>query len=66
MGEVDAARSPLWKKRSLQRRLETVRVPYRELLEEAVRSGAAQHRIRHRVADGAGAYHRELARRWNR
>ena len=33
MGEVDPARSPLWKRRSLQRRLETVRVPYRELLD---------------------------------
>ncbi|NDG10308.1 MAG: hypothetical protein EB111_00425, partial [Actinobacteria bacterium] len=33
MGEVDAARSPLWKRRSLQRRMETVRVPYRELLD---------------------------------
>ncbi|NDH45207.1 MAG: hypothetical protein EBY04_02375, partial [Actinobacteria bacterium] len=33
MGEVDPARSPLWTKRSLQRRLETVRVPYRELID---------------------------------
>ena len=61
MGEVDAARSPLWKKRSLQRRLETVRVPYRELLEASrALGGKLNTAFVTAVADGAGAYHREL------
>lgn len=61
MGEVDSARSPLWKKRSLQRRLETVRVPYRELLEASrALGGKLNTAFVTAVADGAGAYHREL------
>jgi hypothetical protein len=61
MGEVDAARSPLWKKRSLHRRMETVRVPYRELLEASrALGGKLNTAFVTAVADGAGAYHREL------
>lgn len=61
MGEVDAARSPLWKRRSLQRRLETVRVPYRELLDASrMLGGKLNTAFVTAVADGAGAYHRKL------
>ena len=61
MGEVDAARSPLWKRRSLQRRLETVRVPYRELLDASrVLGGKLNTAFVTAAADGAGAYHRKL------
>jgi len=61
MGEVDAARSPLWKRRSLQRRMETVRVPYRELLDASrALGGKLNTAFVTAVADGAGAYHRAL------
>jgi WS/DGAT/MGAT family acyltransferase len=61
MGEVDAARSPLWKRRSLQRRLETVRVPYRELLDVSrALGGKLNTAFVTAIADGAGAYHRAL------
>lgn len=61
MGEVDAARSPLWKRRSLQRRLETVRVPYRDLLSASrALGGKLNTAFVTAAADAAGAYHREL------
>lgn len=61
LGEVDTARSPLWQKRSLQRQLETVRVPYRELLEAGrALGGKLNTAFVTAIADGAGAYHREL------
>lgn len=61
MGEVDAARSPLWKRRSLQRRLETVRVPYRELLGASrALGGKLNTAFVTAAADGAGAYHSKL------
>ena len=60
MGEVDPARSPLWTKRSLQRRLETVRVPYRELIDASrALGGKLNTAFVTAVADAAGAYHRE-------
>jgi diacylglycerol O-acyltransferase len=61
MGEVDAARSPLWKRRSLQRRLETVRIPYRDLLAASRGFGGKLNTaFVTAAADAAGAYHREL------
>lgn len=61
MGEVDTARSPLWQKRSLQRRLETVRVPYRDLLEASrALGGKLNTAFVTAIADAAGAYHRQL------
>jgi WS/DGAT/MGAT family acyltransferase len=61
MGEVDAARSPLWKRRSLQRRLETVRIPYRDLLEASrALGGKLNTAFVTAAADAAGAYHRQL------
>lgn len=61
MGESDTARSPLWTKRSLQRRLETVRVPYRELIDASrALGGKLNTAFVTAIADGAGAYHREL------
>jgi hypothetical protein len=60
MGEVDPARSPLWTKRSLQRRLETVRVPYRELIDASrALGGKLNTAFVTAVADAAGAYHRD-------
>lgn len=61
MGEIDPARSPLWKRRSLQRRLETVRVPYRELIDASrALGGKLNTAFVTAAADAAGAYHREL------
>lgn len=61
MGEVDSARSPLWRRRSLQRRLETVRVPYRDLLAASrMLGGKLNTAFVTAAADAAGAYHREL------
>jgi len=61
MGEVDAARSPLWKKRSLQRRLETVRVPYGDLMAASrALGGKLNTAFVTAIAEAAGAYHREL------
>ena len=61
MGEVDAARSPLWTKRSLQRRLEVVRAPYRELIDAShALGGKLNTAFVTAIADAAGAYHREL------
>jgi len=61
MGEVDAARSPLWKRRSLQRRLETARIPYREMIEASrALGGKLNTAFVTAMADAAGAYHRKL------
>ncbi|MFM8264775.1 MAG: wax ester/triacylglycerol synthase domain-containing protein [Acidimicrobiia bacterium] len=61
LGEVDTARSPLWTKRSLQRRLEVVRVPYRELIDASrALGGKLNTAFVTAIADAAGAYHREL------
>ena len=61
MGEVDPARSPLWKRRSLQRRLEVARVPYREMMDASrALGGKLNTAFVTAVADAAGAYHRKL------
>ena len=61
MGEVDAARSPLWKRRSLQRRLETARVPYREMIDASrALGGKLNTAFVTAMADAAGSYHRKL------
>jgi len=61
MSEVDAARSPLWKRRSLQRRLETARVPYREMIDASrALGGKLNTAFVTAMADAAGSYHRKL------
>ncbi len=61
LGNVDAARSPLWTQRSLQRRLEVLRAPYRQM-REASRAfgGKINTAFLTAAADAAGRYHREL------
>ena len=57
---VDPARSPLWTQRSLQRRLETLRVPYRDLLDASrALGGKLNTAFLTAAADAAGRYHHE-------
>ena len=59
--ETDAARSPLWTARSLRRRLETTRVPYREMREAAsVMGGKLNASFVTATAHAAGEYHRRM------
>jgi diacylglycerol O-acyltransferase len=63
LSDVDSARSPLWTKRSLQRRIETLRAPFSETRDVARRLGgtlntafltvAAEAASRYHVASGA-------------
>lgn len=61
LANVGAARSPLWTQRSLQRRLEVLRAPYRQM-REASRAfgGKINTAFLTAAADAAGRYHREL------
>jgi diacylglycerol O-acyltransferase len=57
---VDPARSPLWTQRSLQRQLETLRVPYRDLLDASrALGGKLNTAFLAAAADAAGRYHYE-------
>jgi hypothetical protein len=57
---VDPARSPLWTQRSLQRQLETLRVPYRDLLDASrALGGKLNTAFLTAAADAAGRYHHE-------
>ncbi len=57
---VDPARSPLWTQRSLQRQLETLRVPYRDLLDASrALGGKLNTAFLTAAADAAGRYHYE-------
>ena len=59
--ETDAARSPLWTQRSIRRRLETSRVPYREMREAArALGGKINTAFVTATAHAAGEYHRQL------
>ncbi len=58
---VDPARSPLWTKRSLKRRLEVLRVPYRPMLDASrALGGKINTAFLTAAADASGRYHREL------
>lgn len=60
-GEVDAARSPLWTRRSLQRRLEILRTPYQPMRDASrALGGKINTGFITAAADAAGRYHREL------
>lgn len=61
VGNVGAARSPLWTQRSLQRRLEVLRAPYRPMREAArALGGKINTAFLTAAADAAGRYHRQL------
>lgn len=61
LSETDPARSPLWTERSLRRRLETMRVPYRSLRTGAkALGGTLNTAFVTATAHAAGEYHRRL------
>jgi len=61
IGDVDSARSPLWTQRSLKRRLEILRAPYRPILDASrALGGKINTTFLTAAADAAGRYHREL------
>ena len=59
LGDTDPARSPLWTKRSLHRRLEALSVPYRTMRDASkVLGGTLNTVFVTAAADAAGEYHR--------
>jgi WS/DGAT/MGAT family acyltransferase len=61
IGNVDAARSPLWTQRSLQRRLEVLRAPYQPVRDASrALGGKINTAFLTAAADAAGRYHRQL------
>ena len=61
LGDTEAAHSPLWTKRSLQRRMEVLRAPFAATREAAKRHGGTLNTaFLAAAADAAGRYHREL------
>jgi len=61
LSSIDPARSPLWKERSLQRQTETLRAPYREMIDASrALGGKLNTAFLTAAADAAGNYHRKL------
>ena len=61
LSETDAARSPLWTSRSLHRRVETARAPFRPTKDAAKRLGGTLNTaFLTAAADAASAYHIEM------
>lgn len=61
LSDTSGARSPLWTERSLQRRLETARAPFRETKDAAKRLGGTLNTaFLTAAADAASHYHVEL------
>lgn len=61
LADAHPARSPLWTERSLRRRLEVARVPFRPTLEAARRLGGTLNTaFLTAAAEAAGRYHAEL------
>ena len=61
LSETDAARSPLWTARSLQRRVEPARAPFRPTKDAAKRLGGTLNTaFLTAAADAASAYHIEM------
>lgn len=61
LGDTDPARSPLWTKRSLQRRVEALSVPYKTLRDASkALGGTLNAAFVTAAADAAGEYHRRL------
>jgi diacylglycerol O-acyltransferase len=61
LSDVERAHSPLWTERSLKRRLEVVRAPFRETKDAAKRLGGTLNTaFLTAAADAASRYHRDL------
>ena len=61
LSDTEAARSPLWVRRSLQRRVETARAPFRATKDAAKRLGGTLNTaFLTAAADAASAYHIEM------
>jgi diacylglycerol O-acyltransferase / wax synthase len=61
LSDTEGARSPLWTGRSLHRRVETARAPFRETKDAARRlGGTVNTAFLTAAADAAACYHREL------
>ena len=61
LSDTESARSPLWTKRSLQRRMEVLRAPFKQTKDAAKRLGGTLNTaFIAAAADAAGRYHREL------
>ena len=61
LSDTEAARSPLWARRSLQRRIETARTPFRATKDAAKRLGGSLNTaFLTAAADAASAYHIEM------
>ena len=61
LGDTEGARSPLWTERSLHRRVETARAPFRETKDAARKLGGTLNTaFLTAAADAAACYHREL------
>ena len=61
LGDTEGARSPLWTKRSLQRRMEVLRAPFGETRAAAKRLGGTLNTaFLASAAEAAGRYHREM------
>lgn len=61
LSETDGARSPLWTRRSLHRRIETARAPFRATKDAAHRLGGTLNTaLVTAAADAASAYHIEM------
>jgi diacylglycerol O-acyltransferase / wax synthase len=61
LSDTEAARSPLWTRRSLQRRIETARTPFRATKDAAKRLGGSLNTaFLAAAADAASAYHIEM------
>lgn len=63
LSDTESARSPLWTARSLQRRVETARAPFRETKDAARRLGGTLNTaFLTAAADAAACYHQEMGR----
>jgi diacylglycerol O-acyltransferase len=61
LSDTEASRSPLWARRSLHRRVETARAPFRETKDAAKRLGGTLNTaFLTAAADAASAYHIEM------
>src|SRR4029079_13691267 len=61
LSDTEGARSPLWAKRSLQRRVEPARAPFRATKDAARRLGGSLNAaFLTAAADAASAYHIEM------
>lgn len=60
MADIDPAKSPLWTQRSLKRRIDVLKVPFRESREAArLLGGTLNTFLLCAASDAAGRYHRE-------